>query len=474
MPKPENLDPVAFGQHIQRLGLVTEAQLLEAYEEAGAGIKDLPAFLRVLERKGFITPWQLDRVFKEYEDGFFLGGYRILWRIASGSFGRVFRADEPRSGRVVALKVLRRRWSEDPKQIEQFMREGRVGLSLKHPNIVEVLAVAQDPPSQQYFMAMEFVEGGNLREILAIRKKFDLREALKITEDAASGLAYAYSRGVTHRDVKLTNLLISSTKECKLVDFGLAQLFANAKEKIDRTVDYAGLERATGVKQGDIRSDIYFLGCILYECLTGRAPLKSVRDRGQRMRKERFEEVIPMDPREVEAPPSTFSLVETMMSLSPARRYQTPTQLLDAIRGAQRDLDPQKDAVGANGRPYARSVFVVEKNQQLMDHLRVYFRDQGYRVFLAADPVKALDRFRQQPYDALVIDARTTGEDGLVVFERIRGEADRRKFPIAAVVILSEEQKSWVNRVSKCPQSAAMVFPFRSKDLQQTLKSLMA
>src|SRR5205807_8807206 len=136
-----------------------------------------------------------------------------------------------------ALKVLRRRWTEDQKNIDLFIREGKVGMSLKHPNIVEVLAVSQDLSSGQYFIAMEFVEGGNLREILQIRKTLDLPHALRILEDAASGLAYAYSRGITHRDIKLTHLLISTTGEAKLVDFGLAQMFAAlTRQHADRTV----------------------------------------------------------------------------------------------------------------------------------------------------------------------------------------------------------------------------------------------
>jgi tRNA A-37 threonylcarbamoyl transferase component Bud32 len=469
---PDNLDAITFGQRIHRLGLVTEQQLVEAREEVGEGNTDLQALLRVLERKRFLTPWQSDRVFKGYVDGYFLGGYRILYKIASGSFGRVFRADDPSTGRIVALKILRRRWSEDPKQIESFIREGRVGLTLRHPNIVEVLTINQDPASQQYYIAMEFVEGGNLREILAIRKKLAVGEALKIIDDAASGLSYAYSRGVTHRDIKLTNLLISSTGECKLVDFGLAQLFANVKEKVDRTVDYAGLEKATGVKQGDTRSDIYFLGCILYECMTGRSPLVMTRDRYSRMRKDRFEQVAPIRSEEVEAPPSLFALVETMMSLVPTRRFQTPAQLLDAVRGARFDVEG-KGATRDNGRPSVRSVFIVEKQGRLQEALRDAFKEKGYRVFMSADPERALDRFRQQPFEALVIDVSATGEEGLVIFETIQREAARKQATVGAVVVLSEEQKDWTARVEKVPHSAPLIYPVGFKKLYHTLKGLM-
>jgi CheY-like chemotaxis protein len=463
-------DATAFGQLIVRLGLITEAQLLEAREELPEGCNDFDALLRVLERRSLLTPWQVDRLFKDYTDGYILGGYRILYKVASGSFGRVFRGDDPSTGRIVAIKILRQRWSEDPKQIDLFFREGRLGLTLKHPNIVEMLAVGQDPSSQKYYLVMEFVEGGNLREILNIRKTLTAAETLRIIDDAANGLAYAFAHGVTHRDIKLTNLLISSTGECKLVDFGLAQLYANQKEKIDRTVDYAGLEKATGVKQGDTRSDIYFLGCIFYQCLSGRPPLMLTRDKHARMRKGRFESVAPLRREEVDAPPSVFALVETMMSLSPSHRYQTPFQLVEAIKAVRRDVEGHSG--DSDVRPQVRSVFVAEGNARLQAAIRDRLKHLGYRVFLAGDPARALDRFRQQPYDALIVDVASTGEEGLYVFETVIQEAARRRRPMAGIVLLSEEQKDWATRAAQ-PGAAVLTHPVTFRQLRKTLETLL-
>src|SRR5262245_44969365 len=137
----ENRDAASVGQAAVRLGLLTDAQLLEAREEIGQGNSDPESLMRVLERKGTLTPLQTFKLIRGDIDGYFLVGYRVLYKIASGSFGRVFRADDPRTGRMVAIKVLRHRHSEDPQQIELFLREGRVGMTLMHPNIVEVLAV---------------------------------------------------------------------------------------------------------------------------------------------------------------------------------------------------------------------------------------------------------------------------------------------------------------------------------------------
>jgi tRNA A-37 threonylcarbamoyl transferase component Bud32/CheY-like chemotaxis protein len=477
-------DPVALGLLAIKVGLITEEQLLEAKEEMGEKTPDMITTLRALERRGWLTPWQSAKLIAGDEDGYFLGGYRVLYKVRSGSFGRVYRAEDPRDGRVVAIKVLRRRWSEDQQRIDLFIREGRVGQQLKHPNIVEVLTMSQDPVTRQYFIVMEFVEGGNLREILQIRKTLSPAEALRITEDAAAGLTYAYARGLTHRDMKLTNLLISSVGTAKLVDFGLAQFFATLekdakgkKEKIDRTVDYAGLERATNVKSGDVRSDIFFLGCVFYEMLTGRPPIAMTRDKHARMHKERFGSIPPLPREEVQAPASVFQLCETMMALDPKRRFQTPSQLLDAVRAARRDVEGHVAAVSgatAAAAPAGRSLFVVERDERLQDAVRDRFKEMGFRVLISADPQRALDRFRQQPYDVLIVDARTTGEDGRLVFEHVIDEAGRKHFSCAGILILGEKQADWAARMPQLPNTALLIDPgVTMKRLKRKLQELL-
>ncbi|HVS35239.1 MAG TPA: serine/threonine-protein kinase [Gemmataceae bacterium] len=476
-------DPVALGRLAVKVGLITEVQLRDSLEEFGGKPPDMIAFLRALERRGWLTPWQSAKLLKGDDDGYFLGGYRILYKVASGSFGRVFRADDPRDGRVVAIKVLRKRWSEDQQRIDLFIREGRVGQTLKHPSIVEVLNMSQDPVTKQYFIVMEFVEGGNLREILQIRKKLTPAEALRILEDSANGLAYAYSRGVTHRDVKLTNLLISSQGGAKLVDFGLAQFFAmlqedsKKKDKVERTVDYAGLEKATNVKSGDVRSDIFFLGCVFYEMLTGRPPMPMTRDKHARMHKSRYDNLPTLSRDEVQAPASVFQLCETMMSLSPTQRYQTPSQLIDAIRAARRDVEGKvAAATGKGGGPSGagRSLFVVESDERLQDAVRDKFKEMGYRVLISSDPQRALDRFRQQPYDALIVDARTTGEDGRLAFENIIDEAIRKQFSCAGVLVLGEKQADWAKHVRARPNTAVLCDPgVTMKSLTRKLAELL-
>ncbi|MCI0682481.1 MAG: protein kinase [Gemmataceae bacterium] len=472
-------DALTIANAAVRLGLLQPAQVQEAWDELGErGGADPEPFLRVMERKGYLTPWQSTKLLKTETDGYFLGGFRILYKIASGTFGRVYRADDPRSGRVVAVKVLRKKWSENKHVIDLFEREGRMGMSLKHPNIVEILAVNQDPASRAYYIVMEFVEGGNLREILTGRKKLEPLETLKILEDSAAGLAYAFSRGITHRDMKLTNVLIATnSKAAKLVDFGLAEITNMFKGQwdvtgeinVDRTVDYAGLEKVTAVPHGDTRSDIFFLGCVGYEMLTGRSPMDMTKDKHARMQRERFTSIPPLTQADVQAPPSLFRLIETMMSLDTNVRYQTPSQLLDAIRDVRRELEGK-----ARGETSTvKTLFLVEKDERLQDVLREKLKHLGFRVLIAGDPQRALDRYRQSPFDILVVDAGTTGENGILVFEKIRGDAARCGLPCAGILMLGQDQHDWRRRLEPRPKTSVLVHPVKLKQLLKSVQEVM-
>lgn len=377
------LDAVTVAQLARKLGLVTAEQINEGWQELGQRGGAAEPFLRVLEKKGYLTPYQSARLAKGEQDGYFIGGYRLLYRISSGSFGRVYRAEDTKTGVVVAIKVLKRKWSEDRHTVDLFVREGTVGMSMHHANLVEILKVDKDEATGQHYIVMEFVEGGNLRDFLAIRKKLEPAEALRILEDSTSALAYAYSRGVSHRDMKLTNILISSQGHAKVVDFGLAGGSYQAADKndplqVERTVDYAGLEEATGVQPGDIRSDIFFLGCVFFELLTGRPPLEMTRDARSRMRKDRFTSVKPIHKDEVNGPPALFRLIETMMSIDAQQRYQTPAQLLEAIKGVRREIDGKGNSQPAT----SHTIFIVEKDERLKDAMRDKFKELASRCSL--------------------------------------------------------------------------------------------
>ncbi len=477
------MDRANLAQQVVALRLATPAQVEECLQEVGNETPEAEPLLRAMERKEYLTVFQTDKLRRGDREGYFLGGFRIKYRVASGSFGRVYRGDEPGSGRIVAIKELRKRWSDDPAAVELFMREGRVGMSLRHPNIVEILAVGQDPVTRRYYITMEFVEGGNLRDLLAIRKKFEPPEALRLMEEMASSLAYAFARGVTHRDIKLTNILISTQGAAKLVDFGLARMYrptggrhhkGEDNEHVQRTVDYAGIEKATGVPPGDVRSDIFFLGCVLYEMLTGRPPMPPTRDKHARMQRERFTHVPPIQPEEVNAPPAVLRLVETMMAFNPQQRQQTPAQLVEAIREGRIAAEGSATAgAGVNHTLAAAqnlpTVFVVERDERLQNLFREKLKKSGYRVLIAADPARALERFSHQSFQGLVVDAGTVEEEGVRALKFMVNQAKDKGLPFGGVLIVSEDQKDYADAVQEMPDVSVLRRPLKLGQLVRVL-----
>jgi serine/threonine protein kinase len=509
-------DAAALAKLAVSLRLVTSAQIAECQED-GRLPTDPKALLRALERKGYLTPFQSQKLLKGEQDGYFLGNYRLLYRISSGSFGRVFRADDPRTGTVVAIKVLRRRWTSDPSKVELFEREAKLGMGLQHPNIVSILSTAKDPASKQYYIVMEFVEGGTLRDFLGIRKKLEAAESMKLLEGATAGLAHAFSRGVTHRDMKPTNILISAQGAAKLVDFGLAGITHGAApdaseedgdDKVDRSVDYTGLERATNVKPGDIRSDIYFLGCVAYQMLTGRSPLVITKDRHVRQAKERFLNVPPMTRQDVDAPPPVFELVSRMMSLDPEQRYQHPAQLLDAVRAARKAAEemtpstssgvlrsgkkaaaeetastssgvlqsgkkPDSGVRAAKSESSRPVICLVERHPQLQELLRDKLTATGYEVVLEAHPSGAAARLSEIPFSGLLLDAAGIGVAAVDEFEEMMTACRENSQDCAGILILSEKQAEWAERVTVADRAVVMVRPVTLKQLYQKLTELV-
>lgn len=469
------LDAAGMAQLARRLDLVTDHQVDEALMELGSRTGPPEPLLKYFERRGYITPLQASKLIKGDTDGYFLGGYRLLYRIAAGSFGRVYRADNPRTGEVVAIKVLRKRWADDQRKIEMFEREGKIGMQMAHPNIVKIIGVGRDPVTLQYYIIMEFVEGGDLRDFLDIRKKLDIQEGLKHLEEMASALAHALDLGLSHRDLKPTNILISSTRATKLVDFGLAELAGKHKEEsadaIDRTVDYAGLEKATGVKKGDARSDIFFLGCTFHEMITGRPLIVPTRDQRAAMVKSRFE-VAPLVRRDdPDLPPPVYSLLQRMVAFDPNMRFQTYDQITEAIAQVRLELaGGGKVAASASG---PKTVFIVEQHPKLQDAFRDKLKKRGYKVLISINPPQAQTRFQQQPYDALIVDCGTAGREGLEVYNQIMQAADLKRLECSGILILNEDQADWANEVAEVPKSAILVRPVMMAQITAQLEEFV-
>jgi DNA-binding response OmpR family regulator len=161
--------------------------------------------------------------------------------------------------------------------------------------------------------------------------------------------------------------------------------------------------------------------------------------------------------------------------LNPSARYQTLSQLLDAIRAARRDVEERERPPGTPGVPAKQlTVFVVEKDDRLMSEMRDGFRRFGYRVLITRDPALALQRFRQQPYDALVVNACTTDVAGREAFDRVLTEVRLRDWPFGGVLLISEEQAEWKQTLTQRNRVTALTLPTHVKKIHKAIGKLLA
>ena len=202
------------------LDLVPAAALNETFAEVHGHELSAEEFGQALVRRELLTGFQLERLLRGEQAGYFFGLAKVLYQIGAGSFARVYRAIHRDNGSVLAVKVLRSRFANDPDKCRGFRHEGEMGRVLRHPNIVAIEDVGQE--NGVSYLTMEFVEGQTLRELVKIRSAVDVPRALDLMLHMVSGLEYAHRRGVTHRDLKASNVIVSATGQAKLVDFGLA------------------------------------------------------------------------------------------------------------------------------------------------------------------------------------------------------------------------------------------------------------
>ncbi len=464
------------------LNLLDQRELEAVRGELGTHHASLDELQRVLLGRGILTNYQFDRLLRGERAGFFYGDYKVLYLVGTGSFARVYRAVHTKSGEVFALKVLRRRFSENPIQTEQFLREGRMGAQLRHLNIVPIYEVFS--LKRMHFLAMEFVEGQNLRDFVRVRKKFTVEESIQLAIDITAGLAYAADRGITHRDLKLSNVLVSSAGRAKLVDFGLAAA-TEGDDDIDdatnpRTIDYAGLERATGVRKDDPRSDIFFNGSMLYQMLTGVPPLSETRDRLQRLSSNRYRDIKPINEVDQDVPRRIAMIVRKAMDLNPDKRYQTQGELLGELKLTLKQLKEgsldrdDADSNGAADVPLGppKSVMVVESNPQMQDKFRSRMKKEGYRVLVMRDPSLAMRRFESEPEvaDCVVFSCLDLGREGVDAFNRFGNLAATRNTP--AILLLDKKQQEWEAQAETTDRRIVLTMPISMRQLRAAITKI--
>lgn len=490
-----NFSSEQLAQRIYECGLLEQKEINGVL--SAIGTRDtIEDFERELVSRGLLTNFQLTRLKEGQRRGYFYGNWKVLYLVGAGTFARVYRGVHIKTGEVKAIKVLRNRYCSDVGKIEDFIREAKTVMSLRHPNIVPIHEVETE--RGRSYMVMDFVEGQNLRDFVKTHGQLKLMTALNIAHDLASGLEYASTRGITHRDMKLSNVLLSSKGQAKLVDFGLATISGGEGEDEDftaRSIDYAGLERVTNVRRNDPRSDIYFLGCMLYHMLAGEPPLFETRERIKRLSPVRYREIKPLTSYVSALPYRVVILANRLMELRPDKRIQTPAlavkeidSVMDAIKkGDTRQYDDK--LAQQHAAEYAellekrqegdgRTVMLIESDVKLQDLLRSRLKELGYRVLVIGNPQRGIDRFsdldpaEDSPADCVIFGCKGLGRDGLTAFNEFALHEYTQSIP--AILLLAEGQEKYKAHADlSTDYRTCLHFPMKFKHIRKELIKLL-
>ncbi|HLF02100.1 MAG TPA: protein kinase [Anaerolineales bacterium] len=258
--------------------------------------------------------------------------YQIVELLGRGGMAEVYKAFQPSLDRYVAMKVMHSFLSEDKDFFERFNREAKNVATLKHPNIIQIHDF--DHEGDTYYMVMEFVDGGTLKDRLEKlhfeNKHVPVNEAVRIIKDVGAALSYSHKRGMIHRDIKPANVMIDSTGRVILTDFGIAKILSGAKftasGSILGTPSYMSPEQGLG-QPGDARSDIYSLGVMLYQLVTGKLPYEA--DTPVAVILKHVNEKLPL-PRLLnpEMPQGLENVIIKALAKDPAERYQSVDEML--------------------------------------------------------------------------------------------------------------------------------------------------
>ena len=334
-------DDLLFAEHCVKGGFVTDVQVRESL-----GVQDRMAEMgvheslrNVLVKRGLLR--EGDAAVVARAAGLRSGrepipGYTLQARVGAGAMGSVYRARQRAMKRDVAIKILRRDLTDDPRQVERLQREAALVGKLDHPNIVRGLDCGES--DGLVWFVMEYVEGRTLHERIKVDGPLDADEAVTITRLMAEALAHAHEHGVVHRDIKPGNILLTTEGEPRLTDYGLAKGESDdALTQLDATLgtpQYIAPEQARNPRDADIRSDIYGLGATLYAMLAGRPPYQA-ETLAATLTKVLYERPMPLSEAAPGTPREVAYVVERMMAKDRRHRYATPDELVRDLKALE-------------------------------------------------------------------------------------------------------------------------------------------
>jgi serine/threonine-protein kinase len=319
----------------------------------------------ILVKAGFVTPSQLKRLANPADDSMVttlqqIPGYQLMQKIGAGAMASVYKARQLSLDRIVAIKVLPKRLSEDPEFVKRFYKEGRAAAKLNHNNIVQAFDVGEY--AGFHYFVMEFVDGKTVYDEGAEKKVYGEAEALNIAIQISRALEHAHAKGFIHRDVKPKNIMITKDGTAKLADMGLAREASDVaaalaeKGRAYGTPYYISPEQVRGVEDVDFRADIYSLGATIYHMVTGRVPFEGNTPTSI-MHKHLKEPLVPPDHLNPKLSTGFAEVIERAMAKDRDQRYASTSDLLVDLERVARGEAPLQ----------ARSAFKDELLENLAD-----------------------------------------------------------------------------------------------------------
>jgi serine/threonine protein kinase len=338
-------------------------------EEARDTADDAGRFSKWLIANGYLTDFQFGMLTRGFADLLWLGEYKLLDRIGQGRMAGVYKAVH-QLGQVVAIKVLPPSKAQHAPLLARFQREARLSLRLKHPNVVRTFQVGKSKGDLHY-LVMEYLDGEPLEEVLERRKRLPPNEAVHVMLQALRGLQHLDDESLVHRDLKPANLMLLPPRAAgqpdtvlhqtvKILDIGLGRALFDegmpgAADTSDLTNEgvllgtpsYMAPEQARNAHTADIRSDLYSLGCVFYEMLTGQVPFPDTSIVRQMVR-HATEPIKPVRELNPAVPEEFQAVIDSLLAKDPAQRYPTASQAARAVKTLLPNL-PEPPAAQESG-----------------------------------------------------------------------------------------------------------------------------
>ncbi len=429
-----------------------------------------------------------------------LGPYRLVSRIGHGGMGEVWKAEDTDLLRTVAVKLLKEEMASNAEWKARFLREARTVARLSHPNIATIYAVGE--VGTRMYIAMELVEGDSLKALIA-KHTLTMPDVTRIIKRCADALAEAHSQGVIHRDVKPENIVVTR-RGVKMLDFGIAKIVDSPPEDAGKltsdgtvigTPDYMSPEQALG-KTIDHRSDIFSLGVVLYEALTGQHPFASAAVT------ETLVRIVTREPIALarvapEAPPQLVEIVEKALRKNPEERYDTAKQMGSALNKvyptsssamfpvAERNSPtmpitptpppqpPPSTKRKSSGRLRAVNpewrVLVADDDPDVRKQLGEVLSQHRLGYDEAANGSEAIQQLKKRKYALAFIDLMMPRVDGWAVVDFIRNHAEHRA--TKTYVVAAGEQR--LSAADQDVVSGVVSKPFDPAKLDLLLRNFM-